>query len=289
MTDVISEPGSELIDGLDHICSLPNVFHQINGLVQDPRCSISDIGRVVAQDAGLAARLLRIANSALYAFPSPIETISRAITIIGTRQIRDLTLATSIIEAFCGQGEELLRMEDFWCHNIGCGVTARVIATYRQEPNPERFFVAGLLHDVGRMVLLQQLPDQSRALFHAARQQQRPVWQLEGEFCGCDHSAVGGLLLNRWRLPDSLVEPVRWHHQPNQAVRYPLETAVIHLADIISHALELGHSGSDYAPPLLADAWQLVALPVSLLSQITAQVERQYEEAVALFLPGRFR
>jgi HD-like signal output (HDOD) protein len=256
----------------------------VDALVNHPRSSVAEIGRVVAQDTGLTAHLLRLANSALYGFPTPIETVSRAITIIGTQQLRDLTLASAVIEAFYGMGEELLCMDDFWRHSLACGVTARVLATYRQESNVERFFVAGLLHDIGRLVVFQQRPQQAQALLHATRTRRELLYRLETEFIGCSHTEIGGLLLKRWGLPDSLAEPVRWHHAPGGARRYPLEVAVVHVADVIAYALALGTSGEEYVPSLDAAAWERVRLPVSLLSQAVTEVERQHAAAVRVFL-----
>ena len=131
--------------GTLEIPSLPMIFTRIDEAVNNPRSSLADIGRIISEDSSLTARLLKIVNSAFYSFPSKIETISRAVTVVGTQQLRDLALATSVMKLFQGIPPDLINMEAFWKHSIACGVAARVLAAHKREANIERFFVAGIL------------------------------------------------------------------------------------------------------------------------------------------------
>ena len=109
------------IEDITDIPSLPEIFIRVNEVVNNPRSSLEDVGKVISEDTGLTARLLKIVNSAFYGFPSHIETISRAVTIVGTQQLRDLALATSVIRLFSGIPHDLLDMESFWRHSVACG------------------------------------------------------------------------------------------------------------------------------------------------------------------------
>ena len=126
---------SDLLKGVVSVSSLPGVYLRLSNVVGDPRSSASDVGRVIADDPGLTARLLRLVNSAMYGFPSKIETVSRAISIVGTQQLQDLALATSVIRLFANMPQELVTMESFWRHSVACGVAARALAGRRREPN----------------------------------------------------------------------------------------------------------------------------------------------------------
>ena len=137
-------------------------------LINDPDASAAEIGDVISEDPALTARLLKIVNSAFYGFPSRIETVSRAITIVGTLELLDLILAASVVKAFSGIPSELVDMDQFWEHSLYTGVTARVLAGRHRAPDTERYFVAGLLHDIGALVLYRQLPRQSRAALPVA-------------------------------------------------------------------------------------------------------------------------
>jgi len=277
----------DLVKSAGSISSLPTIFLRINDAVNNPRSSLADIGRVISEDPGLTARLLRIVNSAFYSFPSKIDTISRAVTIVGTQQLRDLALATSVMKVFKGIPEDLINMEAFWCHSIGCGITARVLASHRREANLERHFVTGMLHDIGRLLLFMNLPNQSRAALMRCQRSEELLYKVEREEIGFDHATVGSALLQAWNLPASLEEVVAFHHAPQKALRYPIETAIVHVADIITHTMELGSSGERLVPHLNSEAWEKVGLPASLLPATLGQVEKQFHDATQMILQDK--
>jgi HD-like signal output (HDOD) protein len=274
----------DLVKAAGSISSLPMIFTRINDAVNNPRSSIADIGRVISEDPGLTARLLRIVNSAFYSFPSKIDTISRAVTIVGTQQLRDLALATSVMKVFKGIPEDLMNMEAFWCHSVGCGITARVLASHRREANLERYFVTGMLHDIGRLLLFMNLPKQARTALTRCQSSGELLYQVEYEEIGFDHATVGSTLLQAWNLPASLEEVVAFHHAPQKALRYPIETAIVHVADIIAHALELGSSGERFVPQLNPEAWERIGIPPTLLPATLEQVERQFYDSTQMIL-----
>ncbi len=274
----------DLLRGFVEVSSLPTIHIKLEEAINDPKKSMSDIARVIRDDAGLTARLLRIVNSAFYSFPSRIETISQAVTIVGTQQLSALALATSVMRMFKGIPHSLVTMDSFWRHGIGVGLAARAIATYRREGNPERFFVAGILHDIGRLILYTKIPDVSKEMLTQARTREQLLYDQERETIGFTHAVVGGVLLQTWKLPGSLEEIVMFHHNPRGAVRFPADTATVHLADIIAHAMQLGSSGEQYVPPLDAEAWDSLDIPPSALSAIVDQVDREYQDAIRTML-----
>ena len=153
---------SELLRGNDNIPSLPTIFYQINEAVGDPRSSMRDIAQIISADQSLSARLLRLVNSAFFGFPSKIDTISHAVTIIGTKQLRDLALATTVIQMFKGIPNDLIQVKSFWQHSIGCGIGSRLLASFQKMANVEHFFVSGLLHDIGRLILYSNKSEDAR-------------------------------------------------------------------------------------------------------------------------------
>ena len=141
------------------LVSPPSTYLQLNKLVQDPDSAIDDISAVINTDPALATRLLKIVNSPFYGFPSQINTISRAITIVGTRELMHLVLATSVINAFRGIPASLIDMDDFWHHSFATAITAKLLAEECGHKATERFFIAGLLHNIGSLVLYQSMPE----------------------------------------------------------------------------------------------------------------------------------
>lgn len=266
-----------LVQGSVELASFPRIYVRLNEVLDNPRASASHIADVISEDSGLTARLLRLVNSAFYGFPSRIETVSRAVLVVGTQQIRDLALATSVMSVFRAIPEDLVSMKSFWLHSVTTGVTARVLATYRREANVERFLVAGVLHDVGRLLIYKKLPDQAREALLRGRRTGELYSQAEREVIGFDHAAAGGALLRRWKLPASLEEAAAFHHDPGRASRFPLESALVHVADVLSHALHDGDGGEGAVPPLDAAAWARLQLSTDVLGAALDQAQRQVE------------
>ncbi|HEY9150613.1 MAG: HDOD domain-containing protein [Gammaproteobacteria bacterium] len=275
----------DLIDDTLELASLPAVVLRALELLNAPDSSAADIGQVISEDPALSVRLLRIVNSSFYGFPSRIETISRAITIVGTLEITDLVLGSSAVEAFAGLPNELIEMQQFWEHSLYAGVVARVLARHHRAPNTERFFVSGLLHDIGSLVLYNQRPEESRRALELARAG-RPLHQVEQEIFGFDHSDVGAELMQAWNLPDAFIEAARHHHRPVEAQEFPLETAMVHLADVIAAGAHLTGSATNQVPPLEPRAWELTGLSLDITESVIEEADRQYADALAVILPS---
>jgi HD-like signal output (HDOD) protein len=187
--------------GIKDLVTLPDVAMRIARMVDDPSASASDIGREISSDAALTARLLRIANSAAYGQNRKIATISRAITVLGVRQVRDLTVGLTAVRAFDGISNSLVTMEVFWRHSVLCAVAAGQIAGRRESPRTESPFVAGLLHDIGQLVLYRMAPEAARKslLMLADASDDVGLYACERSVLEFDHGAVGASLArNCW-------------------------------------------------------------------------------------------
>ena len=276
----------ELITGSTRTSSLPEIFIMINEVVSDPTSSFSDIAQVVNMDTALSARLLKIVNSSFYSFPSNIETVTHAIAVIGTEQLHSLALATTIISNFKGVSDKTINMNSFWRHSMGVAIIARNLAIHCRETNPERFYLAGILHDIGRLIILENLPNESNEILKRQKESGGLMWQIEREILGFDHGEVGAALSRSWNLPLSLEEIIGNHHGPGRSQRYPLETTIIHLSDIIAKAMELGSSGDIHVPPLDEKSWEQLKLPAGIFSAVWNQAETQFNETVDIILSG---
>ena len=276
----------DLINDTVELASLPSVVMRAMELLNNPNTSASDIGEVITEDPALTIRLLKIVNSSFYGFPSRIDTISRAITIVGTLELTDLILGSSAISVFNRIPNQLINMEKFWAHSLYSGIVARTLARYLRAPNTERCFVMGLLHDIGSLVLYRQQPEGSRQALQLAADQSIPLSMAEREVFGFDHGEVGAELMHAWNLPDSFIEMARYHHQPSAAERYRLETASIHLADVIAGMAHSTGSGTDQIPALEPGAWELTGLSIDSVEPVIAEADAQFEDARAAMLPA---
>lgn len=274
-----------LVKGSLELASLPEVVMRAVDLINDPNSSAAEIGRIIGEDPALTARLLKIVNSPFYGFPSRIDTVSRAITVIGTLELLDLILATSVIKAFSDIPTELVDMNAFWEHSLYTAVVARVLASRHRAPNTERYFIAGLLHDIGALVLYRQAPQQSTTALRRAREELTPLHEVELELFGFHHGDVGAALLQAWHLPDTLIEAVHHHHTPQLSEPIRLETSIVHLADVIACAVHDPSAEAGRIPPMESAAWDLVGLPVHILEGVINEADNQFAEARAVILP----
>ncbi len=271
-----------ILDRTRTVCSPPFIYSRLNEAISHPQTSIKEIAQIINEDQGLTVRLLKLANSPLFGYFSKVDTISRAVTIVGTQQLRDLALAASVMGVFKGIPQELMNMSAFWRHSVACGIFSRNLAVYLRESNVERFFVAGILHDLGQLVMCTTIPETVARLLELSRSKQELHHLTERQELGFDHAELGGALLNAWKLPINIAEPVAAHHSPDAARKFPLEAAVVHLADIFCQAMKFGFSGELYVSPLHAKAWERLGIPVNMLETIVQQSEPQIEEVFSI-------
>ncbi len=276
---------AELVSGSVELASLPEVLYRVNKMARGAHYSAADIGRIISQDPALSARLLHIVNSPFYGFPSSIDTISRAITIIGSRELCNILCAATVTRHFQGLPETQVNMQQFWQHSLYSAVVARELALQLRENDSEHFFLSGLLHDIGSLVLYQRVPEREKQAIDQARRNRQAIFIAEREQLGTDHAEVGAALLHKWRLPQSLIEAVACHHSPLDARNYPRETWIAHAADLIAN-----HSPAGCSPnPVTTDLNTLVQPGLSLinqaqLEQVMANSEHKFEQACQAYL-----
>jgi putative nucleotidyltransferase with HDIG domain len=233
---------------------MPSTAFELNEIVADPTASVHSIAEVVNKSPSLATLLLKIVNSSFYGFPSKINNISRAVTIIGTREITGLALGLSIVKAFKDIPKEVLDISSFLRHSIACGIIARILAAKKNIPQTEQMFVSGLLHDIGRLIIYQYFPRQAMTLLSLAATSDTLLYQQEKNVLGGSHTLIGKYLLKEWKLPLELENNIFFHHNPSAALD-PVKAAIIHLADIMVNALRLGSSGERFVPFFDETAW----------------------------------
>ncbi|MFQ5652280.1 MAG: HDOD domain-containing protein [bacterium] len=278
---------SALVLKVKRISSLPTIFLKVNELIDDPMSCASDLGKVIEKDQALTSRLLRLANSAFYGFPGRIETVARAVSLIGFKQLKELVLAMSVRSIFSGFDKSSpINMQSFWQHSIACAIASRNLAILNGVKMPESYFVAGFLHDFGRLILLEQFPQQFAEVVEVAANKVRLVYEVEQEVFGFTHSDVGAELIRSWQLPAGLTEAVACHHTPAQSKDSSHLTAIVHVANVVVHACQLGFSGDRLVPPLDEQAWQLSGLKISMLEPAVNKTNEQLEELSEFLVPG---
>lgn len=228
----------ELINGVDQLVSLPDAVIRANELIDSPDSNASEIGEVIGHDPSLSAKLLKLVNSAFYSYPAQVDTISRAITLIGTNELRSLVVASSATSAFSSIDPELVDMNAFWHRSVFCGLVAKKIAAASQRGKGESQFLCGLLHDVGKLLMFLRIPDQANDILQLSAQSGQPIHAVEQQQLGFTSAELGAALLNAWRLPERLWEPVKFQHHPEASSNFVEEAHILSLALAITNQLE---------------------------------------------------
>jgi putative nucleotidyltransferase with HDIG domain len=244
---------------------------------------MEEIAGIIEGDSVLCCRLLKMVNSPFYGLSSQVETIDHALNIMGTGPVLDMALTTIVRDKFKGIPKNLINMDSFWQHSIACGLTARNLAKQKNADNVNRFYVMGLLHDIGRLLIYTKVPDLARETLAICKATGKYLFDAEREVMGFTHAQLGGELLKSWDLPESLTEAVSCHHHPLDSKRHPLETAIMHVANFITNSMQLGGSGDFFVPPLDGNAWEKLGLSLKIFSVVPDLVEKEFVEKMRLF------
>lgn len=257
--------------------SFPDVYFRIREVLDSPNVSADRLAKVVSTDVGLSAKLLKLVNSPFYGFTSSIDSISRAVALVGGKELSTLALGISTISYFKDIPPELINMEQFWRHSISCGVFARLLAEKQNGLQPERLFIAGLLHDVGRLIMFKKIPYASREAMLFARENSIPLHEAEREVIGFDHTDVSRHLLAEWKFPQGLSEIINYHHDP-MAYPNPLEPAIVNVADNIANAVSIAEGGMYVVPGMAEGAWELMGTGVGFLREAISAYDEQIDQ-----------
>ena len=253
LRDLLADPRlKEIISRLETLPSLPAIYVAITQALEAPGASISEIGSIIAQDIGMSTKLLQLVNSAFFGLASPVSSVKQAAAMIGMDNIRALALSVNVFSRFEGNaGEDTAFL---WEHSIGTAGLARAIARSQKcgRTEVDETFTAGVLHDVGRLILASTCAADYKQALRKAREGM-PLLDAEQEVFGCTHAGVGAYLLGLWGLPDAMVATAAWHHQPSVAGSQAFcPLLAVHVANYHDHAM---HSyASPSAKPALDEA-----------------------------------
>lgn len=265
---------------LKDLPALPLVVNELLASFGEPDVDLAQIVGKIANDQALAAKTLRLANSSFYGLQSKVRTIGQAIQVLGFDSVRALVVGAGVIASF-GAGRDRgghrgFDYEGFWRHAIGTALCARALARHAGL-NAELGFVAGLLHDLGRLVLVTRFPEHYAGVLAWRAQHDCELLLAEREVLGIDHAQVGRALGQHWRIPEAICRAIANHHQPMRQDDGDLP-AMVHVANVIAHGLDLADQEDDQVPVLDQGAWDSLRLDDAALRAVFAQTEAQFEE-----------
>lgn len=265
--------------------TLPDTYTRLRKVLTNPKTSAQEVSAIIEQDQALATKVLKIVNSAFYSFPQRVATISHATVILGFNEIRNIAFSASVVNLFGQGGEDLLfDHKGFWEHALAVAVCSRIIAKKVGTAlikNPEEAFMAGLIHDIGKITQEQFMTEEYNNVLQQVRENNKSLAETELELLGFDHQDVGEYVAENWNLPSILSAPIGYHNSPGaynaNEVSYPM-VCVVHIANSLVRALNIGWPGDRFVPNIKSGCWDVLGLKKSHIEKIMNDTGVAFEE-----------
>lgn len=271
-----------LVTKIDKLPTLPIAATKIIQIVNNPNATARDVNQVISTDQALAAKVLKLVNSAYYGLANKVSSITQAVVILGFNTIKSLALSASVLDTFSAAELSSFKREEFWRHSLGVAVTAKLVAQVTRVPEKqqEEYFIGGLLHDMGKVVFDQYLHDEFAEAAQLAKDTGIAFIQAEQEVLQVTHPEIGMLLAERWNLPPNLREAIGYHHQPNVAKEAKNQVVVTHFANILIKSKQIGYSGDYDITGLDEEAVAGLNIPSDQLEKmLTTEIDKELSNA----------
>ena len=259
----------EIINKIESLPTVPRVYAQIRDVIEhSEEISATQIADVIVQDPAMAAKILQIANSAFFGQRRGVDTLSRAIVVLGIDMVETLVLSAGVFQTFETEPIEGFSQDNLWTHSLACGLIAKHLteSTSQESKRQEIAMLAGSLHDLGKLVFAQYMHDEYVEVVRTAVERRLPVEEVEQEILGATHAEIGGHLAEWWNLPPNIVDAIRWHDNPSGSQHDRKLAFLIHVSDFLVHSLDVGASYTGSSPGLDPSALRAIGISASLNS-----------------------
>ena len=255
------------VENINNLPTIPEKIKQISEIIGKPNISLNEISAFISNDPALTTKILKMINSAVYGFPGRISLVSHATVLLGLNVVKGLLIGVSVSEFM----EEA--MSGLWNHSLACALTARILAQKKKIPEPEEVYAAGLLHDIGKVVLIQSYRKEYEMIMNRAGDRGTTVVEEEKGYFPVNHGIIGGWLAEKWHFPTRLSEMIKNHHDPMKSRTAPKETGLVHLSDIIVRARGIGFPGDYSVPVVNPRAYELLNFSESDIKETLEEME----------------
>ena len=277
----------KIIRNVNDLRTLPTIYSSISESMNDPYNTLEKLARVISFDQVSSFKILKVANSPFYGFRGKIDTISEAVLHLGFNEIKNIVFALSILKIFT-KGKNIMnfRPVDLWAHSIGVGIATRLVGEKIGEKELENYFLAGIIHDIGKILFIEFLPEEYIKVLKYVQEKNCSVIDAETEILGINHCKAGYLLAEKWKLPVQLRDVIFFHHTGKNNGQFDRITAAVHVADIFVKAMELGNTGDNLIPEPNFNVWEKLNLPEDFFPSILNKLKENFSRNVRIMLTG---
>ncbi len=262
-----------VVQSVNELPSLPQVALEVMRLTRDPDTTARELNDVICQDQAITANMLRLANSAYYGFPRLIGTVGEAVVLLGFQTVRSIVLTAALGDTLSKEVKAYsLEKGELWKHSMGVATAGRMIAKRAGYKYQDLAYTAGLLHDVGKIVLADYLEEYCTEVLEKVRTEEVCFSDAELEILGIDHAQTGGEVAKKWNFPAEIVEAITLHHNPDLAVQDPKLTSITHIADIMCTVIGVGIGVDGLLQQASAHAVEILGLDEMVLEEIISDL-----------------
>ncbi len=279
----------ELVEHCSSLVSLPEVYLQVKTVIDDPESTMADLSAAISLDPGMTAVVLKLVNSAFYGMPRKVETISRAVGILGMQPLHDLVLAVSVTKTFSGLSQQVMNMNIFWANSFFSGLAARELARKCFLVDSERMFVEGLLRDLGHLLLYQHLPEKAEEAMKISASTGEPIHTTEQKIIGFDYTQVGKSLVDAWQLPINLGEAIRHQNKPSGTPDYQFEAALLNIASALTEGFQSPNGEGNWKTMIAPESWALTGLDEEGIKNCLLEAGKQLSSMLDLMEEAQCR
>ncbi|MCL2219186.1 MAG: HDOD domain-containing protein [Chitinispirillia bacterium] len=271
------------LQSINSLQTQPAVIAKITQMLQNPATNADELGRAIRTDQVLASTVLKLVNSPFYGFPGRIGSVNHAVVLLGFSTVKNIVLTASVLEIFkMDAGDGKFGAQEFRKHSLGCAVAAQCLAQAIGYENKDECFVAGLVHDLGKMIMFQLVPDDFMRVIDCADKTKTLFYDSECKLLGINHQEAGGMLVEQWHLPPGILRAVSSHHIPTRDSGDTL-TAIVHCADIFARAMGYGNGGDNKIPMISDNAWETLKLDGLDLVRLFNNMDKEWVKANSYF------
>ncbi|MEW6535407.1 MAG: HDOD domain-containing protein [Candidatus Auribacterota bacterium] len=278
---IISELGN-----IDALPTIPQVVLRLNGVLADPNSSARDVAKLLGEDQVITTRILKLVNSAFYGYARQVKTLTQAVVILGFREVKNIVLTSQIFDLFKSSHKnirDLFDINQLWTHSVGCAVIAKNIGERIRYLEPEALFIAGLIHDIGKVVEINCIPDKMPDVFRTVQEENISMIEAEKKVLEVTHCEIGKVMAEMWDFPQLIEYVVAYHHKPSLSRKFEQEVAIVHVANCMVRMLEIGSGGDSLIPQIDPFSWERIGLDQDAHEEILTHSLEAISELLPVF------